>query len=49
MHAVRLHTFGPAENLTYETTDDPVPGTGQVRTPSPRRACTSWTPPCARA
>lgn len=31
MHAVRLHTFGPAENLTYETTDDPVPGTGQVR------------------
>ncbi|MGW2063299.1 zinc-binding dehydrogenase [Streptomyces sp. NPDC001937] len=31
MHAVRLHTFGPAENLTYETTDDPVPGPGQVR------------------
>lgn len=31
MHAVRLHTFGPAENLTYEHTDDPVPGPGQVR------------------
>ncbi|WP_030933152.1 zinc-binding dehydrogenase [Streptomyces sp. NRRL B-24720] len=31
MHAVRLHTFGPAENLTYETTDDPAPGPGQVR------------------
>ncbi|MET8241933.1 zinc-binding dehydrogenase [Streptomyces sp. NPDC005133] len=31
MHAVRLHTFGPAENLMYETTDDPVPGPGQVR------------------
>ncbi|MFD5064886.1 zinc-binding dehydrogenase [Streptomyces sp. NPDC058394] len=31
MHAVRLHTFGPAEHLTYETTDDPVPGPGQVR------------------
>ncbi|MGX1885623.1 zinc-binding dehydrogenase [Streptomyces sp. NPDC055287] len=31
MHAVRLHAFGPAENLTYEKTDDPVPGPGQVR------------------
>ncbi|MFB7220850.1 zinc-binding dehydrogenase [Streptomyces sp. NPDC056227] len=31
MHAVRLHTFGPAENLTYETADDPVPSPGQVR------------------
>ncbi|MFJ9147050.1 zinc-binding dehydrogenase [Streptomyces sp. NPDC102270] len=31
MHAVRLHTFGPAENLTYEQTEDPVPGPGQVR------------------
>ncbi|MFJ2651703.1 zinc-binding dehydrogenase [Streptomyces sp. NPDC087420] len=31
MHAVRLHAFGPAENLTYERTDDPVPGPGQVR------------------
>ena len=31
MHAIRLHTFGPAENLTYETTEDPAPGPGQVR------------------
>lgn len=31
MHAIRLHAFGPAENLTYEQTDDPVPGPGQVR------------------
>jgi NADPH2:quinone reductase len=31
MHAIRLHTFGPAENLTYEESDDPVPGPGQVR------------------
>ncbi|MEU5040241.1 zinc-binding dehydrogenase [Streptomyces griseorubiginosus] len=31
MHAIRLHSFGPAENLTYETTDDPTPGPGQVR------------------
>ncbi|MET9484187.1 zinc-binding dehydrogenase [Streptomyces sp. NPDC006638] len=31
MHAVRLHAFGPAENLTYESTGDPVPGPGQVR------------------
>ncbi|EDY53735.1 MULTISPECIES: zinc-binding dehydrogenase [Streptomyces] len=31
MHAVRLHTFGPAENLTYEQTEVPVPGPGQVR------------------
>ncbi|WP_024804729.1 zinc-binding dehydrogenase [Nocardia sp. BMG51109] len=31
MHAIRLHTFGPAENLRYETVDDPVPGPGQVR------------------
>ncbi|GGX63658.1 oxidoreductase [Streptomyces minutiscleroticus] len=31
MHAVRLHAFGPAENLTYEETDDPRPGPGQVR------------------
>ncbi|MFD4791201.1 zinc-binding dehydrogenase [Streptomyces sp. NPDC058459] len=31
MHAVRLHAFGPAENLTYERTDDPSPGPGQVR------------------
>lgn len=31
MHAIRLHAFGPAENLTYETVEDPVPGPGQVR------------------
>ncbi|ELP66368.1 zinc-binding dehydrogenase [Streptomyces turgidiscabies] len=31
MHAIRLHAFGPAENLTYEQTDDPAPGPGQVR------------------
>ncbi|MFB7544788.1 zinc-binding dehydrogenase [Streptomyces zaomyceticus] len=31
MHAIRLHAFGPAENLTYEETADPVPGPGQVR------------------
>ena len=31
MHAVRLHEFGPAENLSYEEVPDPVPGAGQVR------------------
>ncbi|WP_432023500.1 zinc-binding dehydrogenase [Streptomyces parvus] len=31
MHAVRLHAFGPAENLVYERTEDPIPGAGQVR------------------
>jgi NADPH2:quinone reductase len=31
MHAIRLHAFGPAENLTYEEIDDPLPGPGQVR------------------
>ncbi|MES9521140.1 zinc-binding dehydrogenase [Streptomyces capoamus] len=31
MHAVRLHAFGPAENLAYEEVPDPVPGPGQVR------------------
>ncbi|AZP18694.1 zinc-binding dehydrogenase [Streptomyces aquilus] len=31
MHAIRLHAFGPAENLTYEETEDPRPGPGQVR------------------
>lgn len=31
MHAVRLHAFGPAENLVHETVEDPVPGPGQVR------------------
>ncbi|NKY24639.1 zinc-binding dehydrogenase [Nocardia gamkensis] len=31
MHAIRLHAFGPAENLRYEPVPDPVPGPGQVR------------------
>ncbi|MEU0738166.1 zinc-binding dehydrogenase [Streptomyces sp. NPDC006134] len=31
MHAIRLHAFGPAENLTYEQVEDPAPGPGQVR------------------
>ena len=31
MHAIRLHAFGPAENLVYEEVDDPKPRPGQVR------------------
>ncbi|MFE7036298.1 zinc-binding dehydrogenase [Streptomyces sp. NPDC057621] len=31
MHAIRLHTFGPPENLTYERTQAPRPAPGQVR------------------
>ena len=31
MHAIRLHEFGPAANLRYETVDDPEPAPGQVR------------------
>ncbi|HWM36534.1 MAG TPA: zinc-binding dehydrogenase [Streptomyces sp.] len=31
MYAVVLHTFGPAENLRYESVADPEPGPGQVR------------------
>ncbi|MFD8376341.1 zinc-binding dehydrogenase [Streptomyces sp. NPDC059688] len=31
MHAVRLHAFGPAENLIHEEVADPAPGPGQVR------------------
>lgn len=31
MHAVRLHEFGPAENLVYEEVPDPQPGLSQVR------------------
>ncbi|GAB2577841.1 zinc-binding dehydrogenase [Streptomyces capparidis] len=31
MHAIRLHAFGPAENLRHEKVDDPEPGPGQVR------------------
>ncbi|RBQ19295.1 oxidoreductase [Spongiactinospora rosea] len=31
MQAIRLHAFGPADNLIYEEAADPVPGPGQVR------------------
>jgi NADPH2:quinone reductase len=31
MRAIRLHEFGPPENLRYEQVDDPDPGPGQVR------------------
>ncbi|MEE4425163.1 zinc-binding dehydrogenase [Streptomyces bugieae] len=31
MRAIRLHAFGPAENLLHETVDDPAPGPGEVR------------------
>lgn len=31
MYAVRLHAFGPAENLRYEQVADPAAGVGQVR------------------
>ncbi|MFE6687130.1 zinc-binding dehydrogenase [Streptomyces sp. NPDC057743] len=31
MRAIRLHAFGPAENLVHETLDDPTPGPGEVR------------------
>jgi NADPH:quinone reductase-like Zn-dependent oxidoreductase len=31
VHAIRLHAFGPPENLVYEELSDPVPGKGQVR------------------
>ncbi|WFB08820.1 zinc-binding dehydrogenase [Streptomyces sp. LX-29] len=31
MHAIRLHAFGPAENLAYERVADPEPAAGQVR------------------
>jgi NADPH:quinone reductase len=31
MHAIRLHEFGPAENLRFERVPDPVPAAGQVR------------------
>lgn len=30
MKAIRLHAFGPAENLVYEEVPDPVPGPGMV-------------------
>lgn len=31
MHAIRLHAFGPAENLVYEEVPDPEPAPGQAR------------------
>jgi NADPH2:quinone reductase len=31
MYAIRLHEFGPPENLRYEQVDDPEPGPGEVR------------------
>ncbi|SNQ49889.1 Zn-dependent oxidoreductase, NADPH:quinone reductase [Frankia canadensis] len=31
MYAIRLHEFGPADNLRYEEVDDPRPGPGEVR------------------
>ncbi|MFE9022010.1 zinc-binding dehydrogenase [Streptomyces sp. NPDC007808] len=31
MHAIRLHAFGPAENLTHERVDDPAPSPGRLR------------------
>jgi NADPH2:quinone reductase len=31
MRAIRLHAFGPPENLRYERVDDPTPARGQVR------------------
>lgn len=31
MYAIRLHAFGPPENLRYEKVDDPEPGPGQAR------------------
>jgi NADPH2:quinone reductase len=31
MNAIRLHAFGPADNLTYEELPDPVPTADQVR------------------
>ena len=50
MHAIRLHAFGPAENLTYEDGRRPParPRPGPYRR-ARRPESTSWTPPCARA
>ena len=31
MHAIRLHAFGPPENLQYEEVPDPAPAEDQVR------------------
>ncbi|MEV1246959.1 zinc-binding dehydrogenase [Nonomuraea sp. NPDC050022] len=31
MHAIKLYSYGPAENLRYESVPDPLPGPGEVR------------------
>ncbi|MFD9002851.1 zinc-binding dehydrogenase [Streptomyces sp. NPDC059582] len=31
MRAIRLHAFGPAENLVHERVEDPLPAPGQLR------------------
>ncbi len=31
MHTIRLHAFGPPENLQYEEVPDPEPAEDQVR------------------
>lgn len=31
MRAIRLHQFGPAENLVHEVVEDPLPAAGEVR------------------
>ena len=31
MHAVRLHAFGPAENLVHERVPDPLPPADHLR------------------
>lgn len=40
MHAIRLHAFGPAENLRYEVVQDPRPGPGQARIAVAAAGCT---------
>ncbi|MEV6154325.1 zinc-binding dehydrogenase [Nonomuraea sp. NPDC052129] len=31
MHAIKLYSYGPAENLRYESVPDPLPGPGEIR------------------
>jgi NADPH2:quinone reductase len=33
MHAIRLHAFGPPENLRYEEVDAPVPAPARSASP----------------
>lgn len=40
MHAVRLHAFGPAENLVYEEAADPDPAPDRSGSPWRRPVCT---------